>query len=181
MCPKLVVTARVGKEDSVKRELEDLFYKLDPSVRVEKTSYRDVILVFSTIDQERLFEEIMRRPPYTASRVIKIDTCTKSNIDDIVRTTIDICGKRLRRDIDRVRVECIKRGTHIESCRTVEIAVGISIERMGIAMIDLKNPSRVIKIEIMGDKAYIGIMRPGTDRVHRNINPGASFYKTKQE
>lgn len=126
-----------------------------------------MVLVYSEIDQDRLFEEIMRRPPYTASRVVKIDTCSKSNTDDIVRAAIDICGKKLRRDIDRARVECIKRGTYVKSCRTVEIAVGISIERMGIAVIDLKNPSRVIKIEIIDDKAYIGIMRPKTDRVHR--------------
>ena len=164
--PRLIVTARVGKEERAKRELEDLLYRIDPNVRVTRTEYRDVLLVFSREDSVKIFEEVRRRPPYSVARAIRIDRCCKAAIEDIVRTCLEL-GRKLLSGRERLRVECVKRGSAIESCRAVEIAVGISMERAGLAIADPKNPSRVIKIELIGNLACIGIIKPGDDRLHR--------------
>ncbi len=136
-------------------------------MRVAQAGYRDVLLVFSSLDSSRIFEEVRRRPPYSIERVVRIDRCCRADIGEIVRTAIDL-GRAVLSRGDRVRVECAKRGSAIESCRSVEIAVGMSIEKAGLATADPRNPSKVIKVELLGEMACIGIIRPGGDRPHRS-------------
>jgi tRNA(Ser,Leu) C12 N-acetylase TAN1 len=169
-CPKLVVTAKTGKEDRAVRELEDLLYKLDPHVIVKRTRYRDFIEIFSSIDANSIFEEIRRKPPYSSIRAVKIDFCIEAEISKIANACIDILKHMAEHETHRVKIECSKRGSYIKSCKAVEIAVGIAIERSGVAIVDLKKPTSVIKIEIIDNKAYIGIMKPGSDKLHKKIS-----------
>lgn len=172
---RLVVTAKVGKEERARRELEDLLYRIDPGVRVIQTRYRDVLLVFSSIDSTRIFEEVRRTPPYSVARAVRIDKCCKPGVEDIVRACIEL-GRTMLSGKERLRVECVKRGSAIQSCRAVEITVGISMERAGLATADPRNPSRVIKIEVIDDLACIGIIRPGEDKLHRHLRVSSSFH-----
>ncbi|MEM4970982.1 MAG: THUMP domain-containing protein [Sulfolobales archaeon] len=166
-CPKIIITAKAGKEDRVKEELEDLLYKLDPNILVKKTRYRDLLEIFSRVDADRLFREIRERPPYASLRAVKVDLCIDTEIKKIIDTCIELLKRVSEKGERKIRVECSKRGSYVESCKAIEIAVGTAIERSGIAKIDLKKPTDVIKIEIIDDLAYIGVMHPGSDKLHR--------------
>jgi len=133
---------------------------------VKGTRYRDLIAVFSRIDSSRLFEEVRRRPPYSSARAVKVDACVEADLAKIIDACIDLIKRAPSNKLLSLRVECSKRGSYVESCKAVEIAVGVAIESSGLARIDLKNPSTVLKIEIIDNRAYIGVIPPGCDRLH---------------
>mgnify|MGYP000594125688 CR=1 FL=1 len=166
-CPKIIVTAKAGKEAKVKEELEDLLYKLDPNILIKKTGYRDLLEIFSDVNADKLFQEIIERPPYASIRAVKVDLCINAEIKKIIDACIELLKRIPKQGERKIRVECSKRGSYVESCKAIEIAVGTAIERSELAKIDLKKPTDVIKIEIIDDLAYIGIMRPGSDKLHK--------------
>lgn len=140
---------------------------MDPNILIKKTRYRDLLEIFSEVDADKLFQEIRNRPPYASIRAVKVDLCINADIKKIIDVCIELLKRIPKQGERKIRVECSKRGGYVESCKAIEIAVGTAIERSEIAKIDLKKPTDVIKIEIIDDLAYIGIMRPGSDKLRK--------------
>lgn len=165
-CPRLLVTARTGKEAVLRRELEDLLYHLDPSVRVEPSGYRDVLLVFSPLPSEALFRAVMKRPPSSGARCVPVRLCVGASLGDILAAS---------REISRLlggssfRVECVRRGGFVGSCRGVEIALARALSSSGAGPPDPRGGSLVVKVEVVGGRALIGVVRAGGDRLSRSF------------
>jgi len=128
--------------------------------------YRDLIVVFSSVDSDKILEEVRRRPPSSSARAIKVDKCVEADLAKIIEACMELIKQGTVGRMRSIKVECSKRGRYVESCKAVEIAVGVAVESSGLARIDLKSPSTVVKVEIVDDRAYIGITPPSYDKLH---------------
>lgn len=163
-CPRLLATSRAGKEAVLRRELEDLLYHVDPGVRVEPSGFRDLLLVFSSSPPEALFAAVARRPPSSAARCVPVSLCVGASLEEILAAS---------REISRLlggsgfRVECSRRGSSEVSCRGVEIALARILSSAGAGPPDPRRGPLAVKVEIVGDRAFIGVVRAGGDRLRR--------------
>lgn len=77
-----------------------------------------------------------------------------SDLDEIAKQAVDFFLGRFDK-ADTFAVECSRTGMHYFSSQEVERKVGASIVREFGLKVDLKNPNKLLKIEIQNDLAYV--------------------------
>ncbi|MEM0283565.1 MAG: THUMP domain-containing protein [Sulfolobales archaeon] len=170
-CPQALATTYVGKEDRGVRELRDILFPLDPAVKVEKSGFRDVILIYTKISPKDLKDLIFRRKPSSVARLVVVDLCihlrSKDDIIRVIEESIKLFNQKCRGS--RFYVDCIRRGRFVESCHSIESSIGREVALRGLGSVNYKNPECVIKIEVVERIVMIALMKPYEDRLRRNM------------
>ncbi|MCS7145300.1 MAG: SPOUT family RNA methylase [Nitrososphaerota archaeon] len=149
--------------------------ELDPGAEivVKPGGYVGLVAVTSCGDPEalyaRIFSEVLE-----AESVYRVKTSVPASLEDIAEAAVQVA----RGQVDSSKsfaVRTVRRGRHSFTSLDVNIAVGAAIQRELSSPVDLDTPDMVVRVEIIGEKAYIAVyegsrewvkMRPGKREAH---------------
>ncbi|MEB3845542.1 MAG: hypothetical protein GSR83_00665 [Desulfurococcales archaeon] len=101
-CPTLIVHHQAGKEYWAEQEIGDILLPHDPDVKIERTDYRGVLLVYTNIPSSKAYRLVTREILTSIDRVIPVEDCF------IIRSTGDL-ERALNSITIRVRgFECVR-------------------------------------------------------------------------
>lgn len=161
---KLVITTPAGKEDQAINEVIDILLSLDENVKVEKTKYPGVIVVYSSLNPHDLARILYTSPTSTIIRIVPCDICVKTSIKSIVKAVLNLTEKVFNSNI-KFMVDCIRRGRKVESSLDVEKYVGWEIVRKYGSKVSFSKPDYIVKIEVIDEITCIALLKP--DEIYR--------------
>ena len=116
---------------------------------------------FNPCDVIEKFRAILHEHPYKfryALRIIPIEKVVPTNLDEIKRATSELAANIKENETFRVTVE--KRFTNLHSRDLIEAAV-TGMELTGSERkVDLKNPDKIMLIEIVGGLTGMALIKP---------------------
>lgn len=144
--------------------------ELDSSaeVRVCPGGLKGLVIVESCRDAEALKELILREVP-EAESVIKIDAVVEADLNKIAEAAVEL-ARRAITESDSFAVRTVRRGGHDFTSLDVNVRVGAAVQAETGARVDLENPDVVIHVEIIFDRAGLGVARG--EREWRKMAPG---------
>ena len=104
-----------------------------------------------------------------ADRVIVIEECVQANLDEIAETAAKIARKKITSE-DTFAVRTVRRGKHDFTSVDVNIKAGAAVKEATGALVDLKYPSKIVRIEILKNLALIAI--EDGEKELKKIRPG---------
>ena len=156
----LITTSRGNEEDAC----SEIWYLLgeigDSAAKVDKTGITGLVAAktaFNPFEVVEKFREILKERPYEfryTFRVIPIEKVVRTDLGEIERTTTELASKIKENESFRVTVE--KRFTDTSTKDMIE-AAAVNIERK----VALRNPDKVILVEVVGRLTGISIIKPG--------------------
>ncbi len=171
-CPSAIATTYTGKTLRGLRELRDIIFPKDPSVRVETANYPDVLLIYTSLPKEDLRNLLISKKPSVVARIVIADKCLRVSRENyfqqIIENSLELISSKTNTSIN-FYVDCISRGRIIESCRVLEIEIGRIIKERGLGKVSFKNPSKVLKIEVVDDIVIIALINPKEDRLRKHV------------
>ena len=157
----LLASTSRGNERQMCSELKYLLKEKlgDPAPVVDKTGIRGLIAARTSLDPREVIEKfrsILQEHPYEfryALRIIPIERTVPTDLDEVKRVASELAADIGEKETFRVTVE--KRFTSIHSQDFIE-AVATGIDRK----VDLKNPDKVLLIEVVGGVSGISLIKP---------------------
>ena len=81
MKPVLIITCRAGSEDWCEEEIGNVLFPYDPEVRVVRTKYPGLLIVYSKLDPLRAYTISLSSEYGFVERIIPVQVYDKFNID----------------------------------------------------------------------------------------------------
>jgi len=156
---KLVVTTPVSKEEQAINEIIDILLALDENIKVEKTKYPGVILVYSSLNPHELARILYTTPTSTIIRIVPCDICVKTSLENIIKAAVTLANGIFSKET-KFMVDCIRRGRKVKSSVEVEQYTGWEIIKRYGSKVSLRNPDYIIKVEIVDEIACVSLLKP---------------------
>jgi len=163
---KLVVTAKPGKEKVVENQVGDSIYLNDPDVRILHTRYSGVLLVYTKLNPWRAFWLVNTYPIHGASRIVPIECCSYSRIDEVLRCVRKLLDKP-RGYEGKIGLEITVRGDYIDEKELKNVIYKV-VEEKELEIV-FKNAKYELKIEVIDNIVGASVMPWRMDRVSRRI------------
>jgi len=161
---KLVITTPAGKEDQAINEVIDILLPLDENIRVEKTKYPGVIVVYSSLNSHDLARVLYNSPTSTIIRIVPCDVCVETSIESIIKAVLNLTEGVFNSNT-KFMVDCIRRGRRVKSSLDVEKYVGWEIVKRYGSKVSFSKPEYIVKVEIIDEITCIALLKP--DEVYR--------------
>lgn len=147
----------------------DRILELDPDavLSVKPRGLKGLIIVESCRDKDSLREAILKEVPEVET-VLRIDAETEAKLDEIAEKAVKLAEKVICEE-DSFAVKTVRRGRHDFSSLDVNVRVGSAVQEKTGARVDLENPSVVIHVEIVFERAGISIVKG--EREWRKMTP----------
>lgn len=166
--PKVFITCDINKERDLCDDVLNILFSYGIEASCEYFYGRGFSVVYleKDVDSERIVKYIVSR--YVRGYwVIPIDMVCRSSYEDISRRAINaILLKGYRLPLVLIGV-CRKRGNYIDSCSNLLRYVGEMIEGLGIAVVDFKNYTYILRLEIVYDKTFISVYGKENERIFK--------------
>ncbi len=148
-----VVTVPSGFEPEVKREIRSLI----PDSKVRILFFKGNLLVRSSLEEAEAVKRLRDSETLYVGRVFPVSAkvAISPEKESILRLYGPLEGKLKPEDSFMVR--CQRRGMHGFSSQDVERALGMKLEESSKATVDLKNPRKVVVVQIFQNTAYVGV------------------------
>ncbi|RLE48926.1 MAG: hypothetical protein DRJ18_00910 [Candidatus Methanomethylicota archaeon] len=156
----LLVATQRGREDDCMSELWYLLREVgDEKALYDRTGIPGLVIVKSSLnpfEAIRRLREIAEERPWEFRYVLKV-----TPIEVVVPTELERIREKVRELSSKIdlnetfRVTVNKRATALSSREVIEVAASV-IDRK----VDLKNPDKVVQIEILGEVTGISIIKP---------------------
>jgi tRNA(Ser,Leu) C12 N-acetylase TAN1 len=138
----------------VEEEVPDCLYRLDPSVKVERTRYGGVLKVAVSIPARLAAERVKSCWTSHVSRVIPVDAAVKAELAEIAAKAVELA----RGAKGSIAVRCVKRGGCLSSAKRVEEEVGAALRRELGLTVSLEDPDYEVRVEVLGEEAYLSLL-----------------------
>jgi len=150
-----LATCSAGFEIEAKKEI----LRLVPNAEVHSLFFKGNLLIKcpSSIDLISILKENETRYIGSITPVNKTIKISKKN--DLKRVYDEILNLNMLKKGERFVVYCKRRGKHEFTSQDVEREIGGLLEESLGAIVDLKNPVKIVTIQIFQDVAFIGIVR----------------------
>ncbi len=149
----IIATCEPGREGDAILELEWALGR----VKVRGTQWRGVLVAETRLSIEEALERIRRFETQAIQRVVPLDTIT--SVDTLEEEVLKLVALKLPPSKFAVRVRV--RGSHMSS-KEMERKLGSEIlARFPGLRVDLTNPDWVVVVEVLGEKAGVGVVRSG--------------------
>ncbi|HEV51384.1 MAG TPA: RNA methyltransferase [Thermoprotei archaeon] len=166
----LLVSCPRGKESMARSELAYFLSDLgDNAPRISKTRFSGLLEAFTSLDPfivvERAKEEALENPwnfRYV-TKIVPIEKVVSTNLDEITKAARELENELSK--CESFRVTVVKRDSSLEGNRVVSEVASLSSQR-----VDLKNPSCVFLIEVVGEVTGIAILKKSVFSLQRTIN-----------
>ena len=156
----LLITTTRGSEAEVCSEIWYLLGEIgDNSIHVDKTGISGLIVAKTTFQPHeaiRKLRKLLEERPYEfcySLRIIPIQEVVQTDLDEITEKAAQLAVEISENDSFRITVE--KRHSDISRIDIIE-AVAKDIHRK----VDLKNPQKIILIEVVGGLTGISVINP---------------------
>lgn len=156
----LLISTSRGNEENTCSEAGHLLSVIgDTSATIDKTGVVGLITAKTTLNPFEVikkFREILKESPWEfryTLRVIPIERIVDTNLEEIQKTATELASKINQNETFRVAVE--KRFTALPTKEIIEVAA-TNIDRK----VDLKNPDKIVLIEIIGELTGISVIKP---------------------
>ncbi|HIP56576.1 MAG TPA: hypothetical protein EYH02_00680 [Ignisphaera aggregans] len=167
--PRLLITTVFGREAMAALEVESALLDMCRDVVVEYRRRKGLVIVFSSVCRDP-YSMVLRLRARGCSAIrwaIPLQSYVRSRYEDIRRACRDIVMfYPERKPIILVGI-CRKRGWYIDSCTRLLKFVGEDLESLGIAEVDFKRYSYVLRIEIVDDVAFLSLYRRSDEHLFR--------------
>ena len=151
-----IVTVSAGFEAEAKKEIK----RLIPNVNIHGLFFKGNLLVECPPSVD-LSAALKKAETKHIGRVFPIEKVVR--ISKSKESLMRICEEILR--LDKLRegetfvVRCRRRGNHDFTSQDVERELGALLEKTSKASVDLKNPLKIVIVQIFQDQAFIGVSR----------------------
>jgi tRNA acetyltransferase TAN1 len=156
----LLVTTVRGNEGEAASEIWYLLGEIgDMAAKVDKTGISGLIAAktaFDPIEVIDKFRQLLKERPYEfrySLRIIPIEKVARTDLAEIQKIVTELASKIKESETFRVTLE--KRFTGTSSKDLIDAAADV-IERK----VDLKNPDKIVLIEVVGGLTGISVIRP---------------------
>jgi len=150
-----VVTVSSGFEPEAKKEIEQLI----AGSKVSNIFFKGNLLVKSSQEESEVIAEFREARTLYVGRVFPVSSkvAISSQKDSLVELyeRVKLLGRLGSGDSFVVR--CKRRGSHDFSSRDVERELGSLLEKATGAIVDLRNPKRMVIVQIFQDLAFGGV------------------------
>ena len=150
-----------NREDDCTSELWYLFREIgDESIEVHRALVPGLLLVKTKLnpyEASKKIGEIARERPWDVRYTLKltpIDAVTSDNEEEIRRVAVDLALRKIREN-ETFRITINKRLSSLSSRKLIE-NIAKEINRK----VDLKNPDKILQIEIIGKDVGISVLKP---------------------
>ncbi len=151
----LLVTTPVGREGDASLELE---WALGDA-KIKRLRWKGVLLVRSKVTKEEALKSLKEFETTAIFKVIPIEKIVKSKKEIIIEEAFKLARARINEG-DSFAVRCRRRGNWIRSSKEIEIELGAKIKDEINAKVDLTNPKWIVRIEVLGGKTGISVIKP---------------------
>lgn len=124
--------------------------------RIEKTKFRGLFLVET---EEDALKKIETYPTQAVDRVFPIHRIVKSDLELIESTAVEIAVERIVPE-EVFAVRCRNRHSPLDS-QEVERRLGATIVKTIGCRVNLENPDKVVRVEILGGRTGISVLGSG--------------------
>ena len=151
-----LVTVSAGFEVEAKREIQ----RLVPYADVCSLFFKGNLLV-ECPSSEDLVSAVKKNETKYIGRVFPVEKSVKisKNKESLMRVYDEILRLDKLRKGETFVVRCRRRGRHNFTSQDVERELGALIEKTSGAVVDLKNPLKVVTVQIFQDQAFLGVSR----------------------
>lgn len=157
-CPKLLITTSKGKEKQAIEEVVNILFEHDSEAYGAKTEFDGVVLVYTSLEPKQALNIIKKKPTSVIFKVVPIEACVKTSLENIVRKALEIARNRIFKG-DTFVVDCIRRGRLVQSSVIVERTLGKAIvEELG-GIVSFKNPKYIVRVEVVGEITGISVLK----------------------
>jgi len=157
----LLVSTYRNREDDCISELWYLFRELgDDQIEVRRAIVPGLLLVktrLNPFEVSKKIGEIAKERPWDVRYTLKltpIDAVTSDDMEEIKRVAITLANEKIRVD-ETFRITVNKRLTSISGKKLIE-EIAKHIDRK----VNLKNPDKILQIEIVGKDVGIAVLKP---------------------
>ena len=172
---KHLVTVSAGFEIEAKKEIQ----RLIPTSKIHSLFFKGNLLVECPPSAD-LLAIIKKNETKYIGRVFPIEKSVEisKNKESLRRIFEEILSLGKLRRGETFVVRCRRRGKHNFTSQDVERKLGALLEESCGALVDLKNPLKVVTVQIFQNQAFIGISR--TDEILRKEIKIFKKYKTDE-
>lgn len=148
--PKLIVTCRSSNVKLCEQEIGNVIFARDPHVRIERTKYMGVLLVYTTLSPEKAYAAASYREYGFVENIIPIN-CVLEYPPEVVK--LEECLKRIIKS-DKVKLKVRSRGV-----RGVSKDLFKKVAEYLNTMKVFRDPrvNACLYIEVLNNKTYIGV------------------------
>lgn len=169
-----LITVASGFESKARAEIRNIL----PSQIIEGLFFKGILVVKGVVDERNDLNLLRESSTRHIARIIPIHkrfdvTKEVGSVDYIVESVISL--NKIKKE-DVFRVSCVRRGMHDYSSRDIEITVGKKIEETIDAIVDLKNPDKIVTVQIFQNECLIGIS-PKEDLIVKKIVESRKYAK----
>jgi len=150
---KAVITTRYGKESQAALEVGDLLYPHDPLVKIGRSAYGGVILIYSSLEFDKIITILRGSTLVHVRRIIRVDRCCPSDREGLIKCVNEFLSNTPTKIL------------HIKISRRGSIKKYVNELRGAIKVVFDKSSNNVLHIEPINSKVCIGIMRVNEDRL----------------
>ena len=170
----LIIKTPIGLENVAASMIEELGFKGD--VNPKPSGYPGIVIVTLQDENEKLqiAERIEREIP-EAERVLASRISTEASMKSIVKAAVKVASEILDPEVT-FAVRTVRRGHHPYRSVDVNCKVGSAILERIDASVNLDRPEKIVWIEIVDDKAAVGIL-DGAE-VWKKMKPGKQEVRT---
>ncbi len=162
----ILVKTALGMEDVTATRIEEVV----PSSHVIPKPYGFMGLVAIKVDGEkRKIAELIKREVLEADRVIIVDECVEAELNKIAEAAAKVSKEKIGRE-ETFAIRTVRRGKHNFTSIDVNIVAGAAVKEATEAIVDLKYPNKIVRIEILKDIALIAV-ESGSEEL-KKLRPG---------
>jgi len=152
---RFIVTVPSGFETEARREIE----RLVSGAEVKTLFFKGTLLVETSRDTYEIVRQLREAKTLYVGRVFPVDSKLtispqKASITELYKRVLSL-GKLGSGDTFLVR--CRRRGSHDFSSQDVEREAGSLLEQAVSATVDLKNPTKIVTVQIFQNLAFVGV------------------------
>lgn len=160
---KLIVTAKPGKEDVVELQVGDAIYFHDNNVKIKHTSYRGVLLVYTSLSSWSAFWKVMSYIIHGASRIVPVEECVQADEHSIISGLLKLIKNK---KLHEVSLEVTVRGKCVDEKRLRDVLrEALLRERISVRY----KAEYSAKVEVIDNIAIIAVMPKDLDKISRRI------------
>jgi tRNA(Ser,Leu) C12 N-acetylase TAN1 len=150
-----VVTVSSGFEAQAKEEVQ----KIIPNAEVRSIFFKGNLLVKSNEDKDKIIATFRNAETKYIGRVYPVDSMIKisKGKESIMKLYEALIRLGKLQSGDKYLVRCRRRGSHSFSSNEVERELGALIGKATGATVNLRDPEKVVTVQIFQDIAFIGI------------------------
>lgn len=148
----VLIKTSLGFEDLTASRIEETI----PNIKVIPKPYGFMGLIAIITSNKFEVAKKINEEVVEAERVIIVDKCVKANLEEIAENAAKLAKGKISNN-ETFAVRTVRRGKHDFTSIDVNVITGASIKEATGASVDLKYPSKIVRIEILKNLALISI------------------------